>query len=74
MTNDQAAEYAAAAQVLAPFGVALLPAAHAVADCLKLVADLPNLHAAAKHYAERHKTVTRKTLADAVEELFTVKS
>src|SRR5271170_6671380 len=55
MTNEQASEYAAAVQKLAPFNVALLSAADAVAECLKLVGDLPNLHAAAKFYRQRHK-------------------
>ncbi len=44
-----------------------------MAECLKLVGDLPNLHAAAKFYAAWHKTVTRKAVADVVAELVSVK-
>jgi len=41
---------------------------------LKLVGgDLPNLHAAVKFYAARHKRTTRKPVAEVVAELLTVK-
>ena len=43
MTNEQASEYAAAVQKLAPFNVGLFSAA-AVAECLKFVGEVPNLH------------------------------
>src|SRR5436309_3114602 len=73
MTNEQAAEYAAAVQALAPFNLSLPAAASTVAECLKLVGDLPNLHAAAKFYAARHKRTERKPVADVVAELLSVK-
>lgn len=73
MTNEQASEYAAAMQKLAPFNVALLSAADSVAECLKLVGDLPNLHAAAKFYRQRHKQTTAKRVAEVVTELLAVK-
>jgi integrase len=73
MTNEQASEYAAAVQKLAPFKVALLSAADSVAECLKLVGDLPNLHAAAKFYRQRHKQTTAKRVGDVVAELLAVK-
>jgi integrase len=73
MTNEQASEYAAAVQKLAPFNVALLSAADAVAGCLKLVGDLPNLHAAAKFYRQRHKQTTAKRVSDCVAELVALK-
>ncbi len=74
MTNEQASEYAAAVQKLAPFNVALLSAADSVAECLKLVGDLPNLHAAAKFYRQRHKQTTAKRVAAVVVELLEVKA
>src|SRR6185369_11500146 len=73
MTNEQAAEYAAAVQALAPFNISLPATASTVAECLKLVGDLPNLHAAAKFYAARYKRTERKPVADVVEELLSVK-
>jgi integrase len=71
MTNEQAAEYAAAVQTLAPFP--LTATASTVAECLKLVGDLPNLHAAAKLWATRNKRTTRKPVADVVKELLAIK-
>ena len=48
LTNEQAAEYAAAVQTLAPFNLPLSTTASTVTACLKLVGgDLPSLHAAA---------------------------
>ncbi len=73
MTNEQAADYAAAVQTIAPFNLALPATVSTVAECLKLVDDLPNLHAAAKFYAARHKTVVCKPVADVVAELVSVK-
>jgi integrase len=73
MTNEQAAEYAAAVQALAPFNISLPATASTVAECLKLVGDLPNLHAAAKFYAARYKRTERKPVADVVAELLSVK-
>jgi hypothetical protein len=73
MTNEQASEYAAAVQKLTPFNVGVLSAADTVAECLKLVGDLPNLLAAAKFYRERHKKVTAKLVADTVTDLLAVK-
>ncbi len=74
LTNEQAAEYAAAVQTLAPFNLPLSTTASTVATCLKLVGgDLPSLHAAAKFYAARHKQITRKPVAEIVSELLVVK-
>jgi integrase len=73
LTNGQAAEYAAAVQTLAPFSLSLPAVTSAVAECLKLVGDLPNLHAAAKFYAARHKRTVSKRVADVVAELLTLK-
>ncbi|MBK9137932.1 MAG: hypothetical protein IPM17_04110 [Verrucomicrobia bacterium] len=53
LTNEQAADYAAAIQALTPFNVALPAAATTLAECLKLVQDLPSLRAAATCYAAR---------------------
>lgn len=73
LTNADASDYASATQALAPHGVALPAAASTLAECLKLVADLPNVLAACKHYAESRKTTTRKPVRDVVAELLTVK-
>ena len=74
MTNEQAADYAAAVQTLAPHKLSLPTAASTLAECLKLVGDLPNLHAAAKFYAARHKQTQRKRIAEVVAELLKVKA
>src|SRR5262245_40822365 len=55
MTNEQSVEYAAVVQTLGPFNVSLPAVASTVAECLKLVGGLTDLHAAAKFYAVRHK-------------------
>ena len=73
MTNAQASEYAAAVQKLAPFKVGLLSAADTVAECLKLVGDLPNLLAAVQFYRQRHKKTIAKRVEMVVAELLTVK-
>jgi len=74
MTNGQAADCASAVQALAPFNVTLPDTAGTVAACLKLVGDLPSLHAAAKFYAVRHKKTERKRVAEVVAELLQVKA
>jgi integrase len=73
MTNAQAADYASAVQTLAPFNVNLSATVGTVAECLKLVGDLPNIHAAVKFYAVRNKKITRKPFADVVAELLAIK-
>ena len=73
MTNEQASEYAAAVQKLAPFNVGLLSAADDLAECLKLVGDLSKLKDAAKFYHSRHKKITDKRVADVVAELIALK-
>ena len=74
LTNDQAADYAAAVQALKPHGVSLLAAADTLAKCLGTVHDLSGLLAAVKFYAARHKTVTRKPVSEVVAELLAVKA
>lgn len=73
MTRDQAIEYASAATTLKPFNVTVASATAAIAECLKTVGDLANLHAAVKFYDARNKKITPKRVADVVAELFTVK-
>ncbi len=73
MTNGQAAEYAAAVQTLKPHGITLTSAADTLAKCLGTVHDLSGLLAAVKFYAARHKSLTRKSVAEVVTELLTVK-
>jgi len=74
LTNEQASEYAAVAQTLAPFGVGLLSAAGDLAECLKLVGNLSNLKAAAQFWHSRHKKITDKRVADVVAELIALKT
>ena len=73
MTNEQAADYASAVQALAPCRVALPVAVGTLAAALKLVGDLPNVLAAAKFYAARHRQTTPRPVAEVVAELLTVK-
>lgn len=73
LTNEQAAEYASAVQSLEPFNAPLAAAASTLAECLKLVGDLPTLHAAAKFFVARNKQVTRKSVEEVVSELLAVK-
>jgi integrase len=73
LTNNQAAEYAAAVQTLKPHGVSLIAAASALDKALSKVKDLPALLAAVDFYHARHKTLTRKPVAEVVAELLAVK-
>ncbi len=73
LTQEQAAEYIAARRTLEPLKVSLSAACATLAECVKLVADLPNLLAAAKFYAVRHKHTTPKPVADVVAEVLAIK-
>ncbi len=73
MTNEQAADYAAAVQTLAPFSLSLSSMASTVAECLNLVGGLTDLHAAAKFYATRRKRTVGKPVSAVVAELLAVK-
>ena len=73
MTNEQASEYTSMLQTLAPFKVSLHAAASTLAECLKLVYDLPSLHDAAKAYAKTRQTVVKKPVSEIVTELLEVK-
>lgn len=73
MTREQAVQFASAVQTLKPFNLFLPDAASTLAQCLKQVGDVPNLHAAVKFYLARNKRITAKRVADAVAELLKVK-
>lgn len=73
LTNREASDYSAAIQALKPFNVAFGATISTLAECLKLVGDLPNLHAAAKFYAARHKQTVSRPVADVVPELLKLK-
>jgi integrase len=73
MTQAQAVEYADAVAALAPFDVTVRAASSAVAECLKMVGDLPNLVAAAKFYTARNKQTVKKRVPDVVAELLSIK-
>jgi len=73
MTNEQASDYAAAVQALEPFAVPLPAAASTLAECLKLVGNLPTLHAAAQFYVSHHRRIERKPVTEVVQELMAVK-
>ncbi len=74
MTNEQAAEYAAASQSLQPFKVNLIAGADTLAKCLGIVPDLTSVLAAVKFYAARNKQVTRKPVSEVVSELIALKT
>ena len=73
MTQSQAIEFAGAVEALAPYGVTVGAGAGALAECLKIVGDLSNLHAAVKYSAERRKQVTKRSVARVAVELLKVK-
>lgn len=73
LTNAEASDFASAVQALAPFRVALPVAVGTLVEALKLVGDLPNVLAAAKFYAARHRQTTPRPVAEVVAELLTVK-
>lgn len=73
MTRDQALEYANAVARLKPYNVTVDAATATVAQCLRTVGDLANLHAAAKFYAARHKQTTKKSVAEVVAQLLKIK-
>ena len=70
ITSSQAVEYFAAAKRLEPFGnnVTVDSASSTIANCLNIVNDLKAVEAAVRFYKARHKTITNKTVADAVAE------
>lgn len=74
LRNEDAGAFASALQTLAPFNVPIPAVASTVAECLKLVGDLPSLLAAAKLYASRNRKVERKTVRAVVDELLAVKT
>ena len=74
MTQGQAIEYANANARLEPYKVTVDAAIATVAECLKSVGDLANLHAAVKFYAARHKQTTKKPVADVVAEFLKIKA
>jgi integrase len=74
VTVDSAtACYAQSAERLKPFKVSVDAATACVADCLALVPDLAALREAAKFYKQRHRQVTKKTVAELVKEFITLK-
>ncbi len=73
MTREQAIEYASAVEKLKPFNVTVDAATSAVAECLKTVGDLSNLHAAVKFYAARNKQIVKTPVSDVVVELLKIK-
>jgi len=73
LSNQDAAAYASAIQSLEPHNIPLPAAAATLAKCLETVDDLPTLLTAVKFYATRNKTITRKRVADVVDELLAVK-
>lgn len=73
MTRAQAIEYSDSVTALAPFNVTVRAAASVIAESLKIVGDLSNVHAAIKFYAARNKQTVKKPVADVVAELLKVK-
>lgn len=73
MNNAEASDYASAIETLLPFNVSLPVVASTVADCLKLVGGLTDIHAAVKYYATRHKRTEAKPVSVVVAELLKLK-
>jgi integrase len=73
MTKEQALDFASASEIMKPWGLTMAATASALAECLKGVGDLANVHAAIKFYRERHKQVTRKTVPDVVTDFLKIK-
>lgn len=73
MTNNEAASYAAAVEILKPHGVSLPLAAETISECIKTAGDLPAILEAVKFWAQRHKPVTRARVSEVVEKLLIVK-
>lgn len=73
MTKDQAIEYANSVARLKPLGITVDAATGVIAESLKVVASLSEIHAAVKFYATRHKTITAKRVPDVVTELIQLK-
>jgi integrase len=73
LTRDQAAEYANAVKRLEPFNVTVDAVTASAAGWLKSLGDLANIGAAVRFYAQRHRQITPKRVADVVAELLKVK-
>lgn len=73
MTQAQAIEYSDSVTALAPFNVTVRAAASVIAESLKIVGDLSNVHAAIKFYAARNKQTVKKPVAEVVAELLKIK-
>lgn len=73
MTKEECIEYASAIQTLKPLGIKLPAAVAAVAEAVKLTGDLAGMVAAARFYKAKNKTVTAKSVADAVAEMIKIK-
>ncbi len=74
LTNEQAADYAAAVQALEPHGIALPVAAAGLAECLSVVGDVSTMISAVKDFARRHPSNLPKVqLAEAVERFLEAK-
>jgi integrase len=69
MQENQAMEYIRATEVLQPFNVTVGAAAETMAQYLTKVGDMLALNDAIKFYAERHKKITNKRVADVIIEL-----
>jgi integrase len=73
MTKGQALDYANASETLKPFNLTLSSAASSLAEWLRKVGDLSNIHAAIKLYGERHRQIAKKNIADVASEFLKVK-
>ncbi|HEX7861702.1 MAG TPA: tyrosine-type recombinase/integrase [Verrucomicrobiae bacterium] len=73
MTRQEAIDYAAAVQTLAPFNVSLPATAATVAECLKKVGSLDKLMEAVSFFTARSKKTTEKLVSAVAAELIEVK-
>ena len=73
LSKADAAEYASALQSLGPYRVSLSVAASTLAECLRLVGDLPSLREAAMAFASRRKHTIQKPVAEVISALISHK-
>lgn len=73
MTNSEAAQYAAAVQLLEPHGVSLPVAADSLVQCLNATGTLAKLLEAASFWASRNRMVTRAGVGEVTQKLLKVK-
>ena len=73
LTNVQAAEYVAAIEMLAPFGIPLPAAIAGLTEALKKAGNLSTISEAVAFYLSRRKQIIPKPIPEVVTELLAIK-